>query len=301
MDHESKRTTDLRSRLTPLGLGCVTFGREIDEATSFQMMDHAVEKGIRHFDTAAAYAAGASEKVVGAWFASRRPAPGSIVVATKFLPPYSAASIEEAVRASMERLGSASIDLMYLHRWHDSAAAPETLAAFDRLASDGRVKALGMSNTNAEQLGRMIDAQRALGFAPVSAIQNNNNVAVRDVDEPLRALTHAHNMAVITYSPLGAGFLTGKYRTGVPAGTRFDVIPGHQQVYFHEQGRRRLARLEALADRTGLPQAHLAIAWAMRRPGTATVLIGGRSTAQIDQAFTAQSIDPAIVRELDGD
>lgn len=293
-------SSSLRKRLTPLSLGCVTFGREIDEPTSFAMMDHAWAKGIRHFDTAAAYAAGASERVVGAWFASRRPEAGAIVVATKILPPYSPGGIETAIRASAERLGTAPLDLLYLHRWDETAAVPETLQALDQLIRDGRVKALGVSNTPAPQLARLIDLQKSLGLTPISAVQNNNNIAVRDVDDALRQVCRSHDVAIVTYSPLGAGYLTGKYRTGVPAGTRFDVIPGHQKIYFTPEAQRRLDHLEAVAARTGRSQTQLALAWATHRPDVTTVLVGGRSPAQIDQAFEALALnDAALLSELD--
>ena len=296
----SNEAMPLRRRLTPIGLGCVTFGREIDQAASFAMMDHAWARGIRMFDTAATYAEGASERMVGAWFAARRPAAGSIVVATKILPPYTAGGVEATVRASMERLAPAPLDVLYLHRWDETAAAPETLACLDELVRGGRVRALGMSNVDAACLRRLIDLQRAAGFAPFSILQNNNNVAVRGVDALLREACREHGVAIVTYSPLGAGFLTGKYRAGVAAGTRFAVIPGHQRVYFHPESLRRLDRLEAIAARTGLSQTQLAVAWALHQPEVATVLIGGRSPAQMEQAFTAQSLnDPALWHELD--
>ncbi|MEQ1853064.1 MAG: aldo/keto reductase, partial [Chthoniobacteraceae bacterium] len=106
-------------------------------------------------------------------------------------------------------------------------------------------------------------------------------------------------IAIVTYSPLGAGFLTGKHQRGVAPGSRFDLVPGHQDVYFHESAYRRLARLEAVAARTGLSQAHLALAWALHQPGIASVLIGGRTPAHLDQALAAEALDdPALFVEL---
>lgn len=262
-----------------VGLGCVTFGREIDEAASFALLDHAFARGVTHFDTASAYGGGASETILGKWLASRKPL--GITIATKILPPYDRIDITP----SLKRLGVEDLDLLYLHQWHETA--PQAAAALENLP----VKQLGASNFTVEQL-RSFDA-------PVRCIQNNHNLAVSDVTEALRGYCAAHGIAIVTYSPLGAGFLTGKHRNGVQAGSRFAIIPGHQQIYFHDAAYQRLARLEAAARRTGHSQAHLALAWALYQPGIDTVLIGGRTPAHLDQAFAALEFDdPALLAGL---
>ena len=281
--------TDERMTTARIGLGCVTFGREIDEAASFALMDHAVAGGVRMFDTAAAYGGGASERIVGRWLASRRPE--NITIATKMLPPYSREHIERSIDESLERLGLRQLDWFYLHQWHSDAASTETLSALDALVRSGKVRALGLSNVTTGQLADALNAQRANSFARFSLVQNNHNLAVRDVTEPLRRLCAANNIAIVTYSPLGAGFLTGKHRPGVQSGSRFDLIPGHQAVYFHEHCHRRLARLEAAARRAGIPQARLALAWALHQPGIGHVLIGGRTPEHLAQAFAALDLD----------
>ncbi len=262
-----------------IGLGCVTFGREIDEDASFALLDHALERGITHFDTAAAYGGGASETILGKWLASRKPA--DITVATKILPPYERMDITDSLR----RLGVDHIDLLYLHQWHDTAL--KAADALEKLP----VKRFGASNVTLDQL-------RALG-PRFSVIQNNHNLAVSDVSDALRDYCAAHEIAIVTYSPLGAGFLTGKHQNGVQAGSRFEIIPGHQQVYFHEAAYQRLARLEAIAKRAGHSQAHLALAWALHQPDIACTLIGGRTPAHIDQAFAAFDFaDETVLSEL---
>src|SRR5947207_14940959 len=102
--------------LSGLGLGCVTFGREVDREAAFAMMDHAVAHGIRMFDTAAAYGAGASVTIVGEWLPQRM-ARARVVLAPRVLPPYTAASLDTAIPASPRRLNVASIDVLFLHRW----------------------------------------------------------------------------------------------------------------------------------------------------------------------------------------
>jgi|UniRef100_UPI00378469C2 aryl-alcohol dehydrogenase-like predicted oxidoreductase len=266
-----------------IGLGCVTFGREIDEAASFALLDHAWERGVRHFDTAAAYGGGASETILGKWLASRKPE--GITVATKIF-----AQCEHIdIAPSLKRLGVEQLDLLYLHQWHETAiqAGP----ALDELVRTGLVRQLGASNFTLEQL-------QATG-SRFSVVQNNHNLAVSEVSDEFRDYCTANGIAIFTYSPLGAGFLTGKHRNGVQAGSRFEIIPGHQNVYFHDSAFQRLAKLEAVATRTGHPQAHLALAWALHQPGIDTVLIGGRSPEHLDQAFAAMAFnDPALFAEL---
>jgi 1-deoxyxylulose-5-phosphate synthase len=286
--------------LSPICLGTSTFGREIDAASACALMDHAVARGVTLFDTAAMYSAGASEAIVGAWLAARRPAPSTLTVATKIYPPFTPEAIDVAVAASAARLGVTTIDLLYLHKWDPDAASPAALVALDDLVRRGRVRALGASNFTTDQLRTALALQRELGLAPFRALQNNHNLAVRDVDAPLLALCAAHEVAIVTYSPLGGGFLTGKHRHGVQPGSRFDVSPGHQNVYFHPESERRLAHLAAVAARTGHPMPHLALAWALHRPGIASVLIGGRAPAHLDQAFAALALDdPALFAELE--
>lgn len=274
-----------------IGLGCVTFGREIDEAAAHVLMDHACARGIIFFDTASAYSQGASESILGKWIASRRPAAGSMTVATKLLPPYDPKRITEAVDASLQRLGLAAIDLFYLHSWDATAESPTALAALDALVRAGKIRALGASNYTRDQLETALALQQQHGLERFSVLQNNHNFAVRDVSPALLQFCVSRQIAVVTYSPLGAGFLTGKHRHGVEPGSRFDVAPGHQHVYFHEHAYQRLARLEAVAARSGHSQTQLALAWALHQEGVASVLVGGRTPAHLDQALAAQALD----------
>ena len=284
--------------LGPLGLGCATFGREIDEAAAFALMDEAFNRGITLLDTAAAYGNGSSERMVGAWLTSRRPA--GVILATKLLPPYEPAKLEKDLEQSLERLGVASVDLLYLHQWHADVENPATLAVLAGWLRHGRVRELGASNFRSSQLARALSDQRGAGLASFAVIQTNHNFAVSDLDPAMQERCAAEGIAVVTYSPLGAGFLTGKHRGGVAAGSRFAISPGHQAVYFQPEAWRRLEILEAVAGRHGLPPAHLALAWAMHSRPTDCVLIGGRSLAHLDQAFAAHALnDPALFAELE--
>ncbi len=285
-----------------IGLGCATFGREIDEVSSCAMMDHALRRGVNLFDTAAAYSLGASERIVGNWLRSRCPARESLSIATKILPPYTPVQIEIAVCESLRRLRVESIDLLFLHKWIEAAASPATLGALDQLLRRGLVRAIGVSNFTAGQLQRVLKIQHANGFTPVRALQNNNNLAISGIDAEIRDVCMQEDITLVSYSPLAAGFLTGKHQNGVQPASRFAIIPGHAEMYFNKVAFRRLARLQFIAKRSNIPDVRLALAWALHQPGVNTVLVGGRKTEHIDEAFEAFAIDdPELLQELTED
>lgn len=290
----------MNKSLSAIGLGCVTFGREIDRQASFLLMDYAAEKGITFFDTASSYGDGASEKIVGHWIADRRPISDSILVATKMLSPYNPRAIIRSVDQSLAFLRTDAIDLLYLHRWDATIEDPDTLNTLNDLIKAGKIKMLGASNFNAGQLRRAIQLQKDNGFDLFRAIQNNNNLAVRDVNKEIIEICADHNIKIVTYSPLGAGFLTGKYNNGVESNTRFSLIKGHQDIYFNESSFRRLNQLQKVSGLTGYSLSHLALVWALHQPHITTVLVGGRSVDQLSQAFSALTFcDPHIFNALE--
>lgn len=274
-----------------IGLGCVTFGREIDAATSFAMMDHAVARGITLFDTASAYGGGESERIIGQWLKSRSPTGSTPQIATKALPPYTAESVKRSVDESRARLGLDCLDVFFLHRWDDSLLQPGPYAALAELAATGAIREIGLSNTDDAQLAALLRGLATAGAPGLRWVQNIYNFAVRGFSSELRARCAAHGIRLMGYSPLGAGFLTGKHRHGVVDGSRFAVIPGHQKVYFTLESQQRLTELERVAALTQHSQIDLAMAWAVQQPGVDLMLVGGRSVAQIDQALAACSAE----------
>jgi aryl-alcohol dehydrogenase-like predicted oxidoreductase len=288
-------------RVSSIGLGCVTFGREIEENTAFDIMDHAVANGINLFDTAEAYAAGASEEVVGNWLQSRGRRE-EIVLATKVAGSLTRAHVLSSAEASLRRLRTDHVDLFQVHRWDRDVPLDETLATLDTLVRQGKALHVGCSNYTAEQLGQALERQEASGWASMVSVQPNYNLVAREIESALLPLCAARNVGVISYSPLGAGFLTGKYRQGgpVPAGTRFDIIPGHQDIYFREEYFRVVENLRFRADGLGVPMAQLAMAWVFSRPGITSVLIGARTIEHVDQAFRAETLklEPNLLTSL---
>lgn len=299
-----------------LGLGCATFGREISEADAFAIMDHAVALGIRLFDTAEAYGGGqarlyrkkelgadderevsgemhSSEKIVGRWMKSR----GSrrdIVLLTKVTSNFTREHVRQALAASLERLQTDSVDLYLYHSFDPDSPVEEACAAMDEAVRSGWARAGGCSNYSGPQLEAALAASGSLGVARFEVTECPYNLVAREIETDLLPVTEQQRVGVLAYSPLAAGFLTGKYspdRAAVPKGTRFDVIPGHADVYFRDRNFRYVERLRQLAARTGLAPERLAMAWALQNPGVDTVLVGARTEAHLDNAVAAAATD----------
>lgn len=287
-----------------IGIGGATFGREIDEAMAVQVLDRALECGITLVDTAEAYgdAPGKSETIVGRWIAARG-VRSQITLATKVNGTLTAERVRSSCAASLQRLGVEMIDLFQVHRWDADVPLAETLGALDELVRAGMVRAIGCSNYTAAQLAQALEYQAAHGLARFETVQPVYNLADRTIEQALLPLCAEAQLGVISYSPRGAGFLTGKYRPdgAVPPGTRFAVVPAHQQIYFTPERYRVLEGLRAIADGAGLPMAHLALAWVLSRPGISSVLVGARTPAQVDEALAAAAGLPAdVCAALDG-
>lgn len=267
-------------------MGCVTFGREVDLQSSLLIMDHAFEQGITLFDTAEAYAQGESERVVGEWMRIRH-SRDKVVLATKISGLLTRQRVVASAEASLKRLQTDRIDLMQTHVWDESTPLEETLGALTTLVQQGKVRHIGCSNYSAPQLKAALALSSIGAFSRLVSVQPPYNLVQRDIEADLLPLCAAENIGVISYSPLAAGFLTGKYRRGaaIPSGTRFDVIPGHQNIYFTEHGYQVLEKLDAESRATGQSHVQLALSWVFSQSGISSVLIGARNVGQIDQAI----------------
>jgi 1-deoxyxylulose-5-phosphate synthase len=289
MKHRTLGSTGFR--VSPIGMGCVTFGREIDEQTSFPILDRAIERGISLFDTAAAYGDGASETVLGRWMADRS-CRDQIVLATKVNGTLTRDHVLRSAEESLKRLRTDRIDLFQLHHWVEDSSMEEALGALNELVQAGKVRAIGCSNWRAGQLDRALGHAAHDGLQPLQTVQPPYNLVQRDIEADLLPLCVKQSIGVVSYSPLAAGFLSGKYRRGqdVPQGSRFEVIPGHQPIYFTDHGYEVLGNLESLARKTGRSMIELALAWTLTRPNVTSVLIGARDVGQVDQAFNASEL-----------
>jgi aryl-alcohol dehydrogenase-like predicted oxidoreductase len=286
MEYRKLGKSDLQ--VSSIGLGCVTFGREIDRDTSFRVMDHALERGITLFDTAEAYAAGASETVVGEWIANRG-VRDKIVLATKVSGTLTKDRVLTSAEESLSRLKTDRIDLFQLHVWDDKTPLEETLAGLNQLVTQGKVVNVGCSNFMAWQLAKALLLAEQQDLVRMQSIQPPYNLVQREIEDEVLPLCADQEIGVLSYSPLAAGFLTGKYRRGqeVPQGTRFAVIPEHQPLYFTDHGYAALDRLEKAAAQSGRSMVQLALAWVLKQPHVTSVLIGARNTSHVDQGFEA--------------
>jgi aryl-alcohol dehydrogenase-like predicted oxidoreductase len=288
---ETRRLGRTTLQVSSIGLGCVTFGREIDAAASFAVMDHALDRGINLFDTAEAYGGGASETVVGGWLAERGTR-DRIVLCTKVSGTLTRERVLASAEASLRRLQVDQVDLFQLHRFDPGVPLEETLAALAEVVDRGWARYIGCSNFAAWQLCKALWQQEKYGWPRFESIQPNYNLVERGIEQEIIPLCADQAIGVITYSPLGAGFLTGKYRADAlpPEGTRFERLPGHQAIYFKPSGWRVVDGLRAQSAATGISMAHLALAWVIGRPGVTSVLVGARNAAQVDQAFEAAAL-----------
>ena len=290
---EYRRLGQSNLSVSSIGMGCVTFGREVDPQSSLLIMDHAFEHGITLFDTAEAYAQGASERVVGEWMKSRH-SRDKVVLATKISGQLTRQRIVASTEASLKRLQTDHIDLLQTHVWDESTPLEETLGALAALVQLGKVRHIGCSNYSAPQLKAALTLSNAAEFSRLVSVQPPYNLVQREIERDLLPLCAAENIGVISYSPLAAGFLTGKYRQGaaIPSGTRFNVIPGHQDIYFTEHGYQVLEKLDAESQATGKSHVQLALSWVLNQPGITSVLIGARNPGQIDQAIENSTKKP---------
>lgn len=298
---EYRRLGDTDLQVSSIGMGCVTFGREIDRDTSFEVLDRALDRGITLFDSAEAYGQGASENVLGEWIADRG-VRDRIVLATKVSGVLTKDRVISSAEESLRRLRIDQIDLFQLHVWDNDSPLDQTLEALDRLVNSGKVRAVGCSNWCAWQLAKSLLLSQESGLQKIQSVQPPYNLVQRDIEADLLPLCADQRVGVISYSPLAAGFLTGKYGRGkaVPKGTRFDGIPGHQPLYFTERGYAELDRLEHAAERSGHAMIQLALAWTLNQSHVTSVLIGARNTSQVDQAFEAEQLelDDELIRHL---
>lgn len=311
--------------MSPIGLGCATFGREIDEEASWRVLDYAVEKGITFLDTAESYGGGnsqqyrikeygvkdrrevtlemnSSENIIGRWMEARG-SRNEVTLCTKVSTGASPDNIHKALAASLERLRTDSVDAYKIHSPDPNVPIEESLDALNQEAEAGRIVALGCSNFTADMLRDSLEISRNRGYHRFEITQPPYNLALREYETDLFPLCRREEIAVTTYSPLGAGFFAGKYSAGMetlPSGTRFDIVPGHGDIYFHHRFFEIVERLRAKAEETGIPMVRLAMGWAMSNPDVTAVLAGARKFDHIDNALESfrMDLDPELKAEM---
>ncbi|NUN14863.1 MAG: aldo/keto reductase [Myxococcales bacterium] len=308
---EYRRLGDSGLKVSTICLGAMTFGEAdeksfmhkvgCDEATSFQLMDRALEAGVNFIDVADVYGQeGLSERVIGKWFeeTGRR---NEVILATKFRfrmwpgPLGTGASRYHILRAaedSLRRLKTDRIDLYQIHMQDNDVPEEETLRALDDLVRQGKVLYIGASNYAAYRLMDSLWTSKSQHLERFVALQAQYSLVARELEREHVPLCEHQRLGILPWSPLGGGFLTGKYRKNQPAPddsrlskwsdrlNRFDT-PRNWQI---------LDALDRVAAELGVGVAETALAWLLHKPAVTSVIIGARSLDQLNANLTAARI-----------
>lgn len=280
-----------------LGLGTLTFGREADEEASAALFHRCREAGINLFDTANVYAGGRSEEILGRLIADGR---DEVVLSSKVGFPTSAdvnarglsrRHIVLAVEASLKRLRTDRLDLYFVHTFDPHTPIEETLRALDDLVQQGKVLYLGVSNWAAWQIATALGISAREGLARFECIQPMYNLVKRQAEVEILPLAQAEQVGVITFSPLGAGLLAGKYGpTRRPERGRLIEDSLYVKRYSDPAYYGVAARFTAHAHERGVHPASLAMAWVMWHPAITAPLIGARSLEQLEPSLAALKV-----------
>lgn len=292
--------------VSPIILGCgnfggvgsspAFFGRGETREEAFAVMDAAWEAGITTFDTADAYGGGRSETWIGDWLRTKgSDVRGRIVLSTKTFNPMdegedhglAPARIRRQLESSLQRLGVERVDMYLAHDWDPGVPVAETLGALAELVTAGKVGAVGASNVDGEQLREALAAESRARY---EWVQNSYSLLDREPEREVLPLCAERGLGFTPFSPLGGGWLTGKYRRGetAPPGSRMTMRP---EPYLHrlddDSVWRGLDGLAASAEERGTTPAALALAWLLGDPRVTAVIVGPRRSEHLEPALAA--------------
>jgi aryl-alcohol dehydrogenase-like predicted oxidoreductase len=301
-----------------LALGTMTFGAETDEAGAHSQLDVFVEAGGNLVDTANVYSHGVSEEIIGSWLAARPSnVRDNVVLATKARFPMgpdgndlglSRRHLQRALDASLRRLGVECVDLYQVHAWDPLTPLEETLRTLDDMVRAGKVRYVGLSNYTGWQVQKAVGLARAEGLEVPVSLQPQYNLLVRELEWEIVPSCLDAGLGLLPWSPLGGGWLTGKYRPdALPTGTtRLGENPQRGvEAYDRRAPQHRtwdvVAAVEEVAERHGVSMAQVALAWLLARPGVSSVILGARTMAQLEDNLGAADVrlDPADLDRLD--
>lgn len=285
-------------RVSALSLGCLTLGRELDEATSQRIIGHYLEAGGNFLDTANVYSRGRSEEIIGPAIRDHRE---EIVLATKVRQRMgegvneqglSRKHIMQQVDESLRRLQTDYIDLYYLHCWDEAADLEDTLRTLDDLIRAGKVRYWGISNFTGWQIALAASITERIGLAYPVAVQPQYSLIVRDIEREVLPAARAFGLAVMPWSPLARGFLSGKYHRSElpPVDTRFRRSTGWMDEWRRWDTERNWRIVEAvgkIAQKRDKTHAQVGLNWLLRQPGVTSPIIGATSLQHLDQNLGA--------------
>jgi aryl-alcohol dehydrogenase-like predicted oxidoreductase len=306
---ELRRLGQTGIKVSALCLGTMTFGNEADESAARAIVDRFLDAGGNFVDTADVYSRGVSEEITGRALGSRR---SSVVLATKGRMPMSddpndrgagRRYLTQAVEASLSRLNTDWIDLYQVH-WPDPAVPIEaTLATLNDLVRAGKIRHYGLSNYLGWELQRGIDACERNGWSSIASHQPQYSLVSREIELETLPLCAANDIAVLAWSPLGGGVLTGKYvaADARPSDTRLGASEAQAKRRLSEHNLNVAQVVGKVAADLGKSSAQVALNWVLHRPGVTSPIVGARSVTQLDDNLGAEgwALDPEQVTLLD--
>ncbi|MCT9623968.1 aldo/keto reductase [Pseudarthrobacter equi] len=287
-------------------LGTMTFGDESTEETSHAILDNYVAAGGNFIDTADVYSSGASEEIIGRWLARRPEAKDRVVLATKGRFPTDGAPnnagtsrrhLTRALDDSLRRLGVEQIDLYQMHAWDPITPLEETLRFLHDSVSNGKIAYYGFSNFLAWQLTKAVHLTKAHGWSAPVTLQPQYSLLVREIELEIVPASLDANIGLLPWSPLGGGWLSGKYERDEPpiGATRLGENPnrGMEAWQARNDDSRTWDVIDAVrktAAAHGVSASQVALAWLAARPAVTSVILGARSVEQLADNLAAAEL-----------
>ena len=310
MQQRSLGATGLK--VSRLGLGTMTWGRDTDEHEARDQLIGFVEAGGTLLDTAAGYGDGASEELIGR-LVGDVVGREEVVLATKAgisrrtgerVTDTSRGHLLTSLDASLKRLGVDHVDLWQVHVWADDTPLEETLTALDLAVSSGRASYVGVSNYTGWQTAQAATWQRAVpGRATLASTQVEYSLLNRTVEHEVLPAARALGLGVLPWSPLGRGVLTGKYRSGIPSDSRAatDHFGRFVGAYLDDRSRGVVEAVARAAEGLDWTPLEVSLVWVRDRPGVTAPIVGARTAAQLKGALAIDelTLPPEIVEALD--
>jgi len=290
-------------KISSLCFGTMSFGGDADEATSGAMFQRCREAGINFFDCANVYVSGRSEEILGKLIADCR---DELVITTKFWGAMgsdinarggSRYNIRQSVEGSLRRLATDRIDVYFIHAFDKDTPIEETLRTLDDLVRGGKILYPAVSNFAAWQVAKALGISARNGWARFEVIQPMYNLVKRQAEVEILPMAESENLAVIPYSPLGGGLLTGKYGSSEkPKSGRLVENQMYQKRYGKDWIYEVAGDFTAFARERGYDPAALAVSWVGSHPAVTAPIIGARNLEQLEGSL--KSLDVNITPEL---
>ncbi len=285
-------------KVSELCFGTMSFGGDADEKTSAALFNRCREAGINFFDCANVYSGGKAEQILGKLIADCR---DELVITSKGFGQMgkdinakgaSRRNLHMAVEASLKRLGTDHLDVYFIHHFDESLPQEQTLRALDDLVQSGKILYPGASNYAAWQITRGLEISEREAWAGFEVIQPMYNLVKRQAEVEILPMAHSYNLGVISYSPLGAGLLSGKYgKDRRPESGRLTSSEQYQKRY-REAGYYEVAdRFTDFAREGGFDPAALAVAWVAANPAITAPIIGARNLQQLEGSLKSVEIE----------